>query len=78
MEWTHDEAGERWYATGRDGTDWEIIRSGDRYGVIIARWDHPDWWAESLEDAKALAEERDAAPPIPREEWVTEARIFSD
>lgn len=59
-------------ASGRDDTCWEIIEESGRFGVIVAQWDKPDWWADSLEDAKDLAEARDAAPDIPAEQWLPE------
>jgi hypothetical protein len=58
-----------WRATGREGTSWEIVARGDRFGLVVARWDKPDWWFETLEDAMAAAAERDASPPVPRREW---------
>lgn len=55
-----------WHAEGV--TTWDIIRLGSegpwgQWGVVIANWDRPDYWCASLEDAKRLAEEHDAAPP---------------
>lgn len=48
-----------------------MIRGG-RFGLIVAHWDRPDWWFDTLEEAMATAAERDAAPPIPRREWSIE------
>jgi hypothetical protein len=56
-------------ATGRDGTSWEIVARGDRFGLTVARGDRPDWWFETLEGAMAAAAERDESPPIPRRDW---------
>jgi hypothetical protein len=58
-----------WRASGRDGTSWEIVARGARFGLIVAHWDRPDWWFETLEGAMAAAAERDESPPIPRREW---------
>jgi hypothetical protein len=65
-------AGGYWQATGREGTSWEIVAQGGRFGLIVARWDRPDWWFATLEDAMAAAAERDQSPPIPRHEWIIE------
>jgi hypothetical protein len=63
----------RWTATGSTGTEWEVRKSAeDSYGVIVACWDWPDWYSDSLEGAKDIAAERDVAPPIPPEEWLDE------
>ena len=62
-----------WTAIGATGTHWDIVKLAERrYGVIVEHWDRPDWYAETLEAAMAIAEERDAAPPIPPEEWIPE------
>lgn len=66
MEWTEGKSG-WWTATGHTGTRWDIVYQpnnlqGD-YGIIVANWDRPDWYRNTLEEAKCLAEERDAAPP---------------
>lgn len=50
--------------------------SGDmRFGITVAHWDHPDWWAGTLQEAKDLAAEIDARPPIPEEEWIDEVPV---
>jgi hypothetical protein len=63
-------SGGSWTATGRDGTHWEIVRrsQGHRYAIYVARWDKPDWTAETLEEAKRLVAEIDARPPISLEQ----------
>lgn len=71
MEWTQVSE-DHWVATGRDGTAWEVVPWAGRYGCIVAQWGKPDWYADSLEAAKALCEEIDARPPIPREQMVEE------
>jgi hypothetical protein len=64
-----------WQATGREGTSWEIVARGDRFGLIVARWDRPDWWFDTLEDAAAAAVRRDASPPIPERAWSAEVPL---
>jgi len=55
-------------ATGRAGTEWEIARVSDgRYGITIARWDRPDWYADTVDDAKQLCNVMDSRPPFWRE-----------
>lgn len=73
LRWTDHDSG-FWSATGRTGTDWEIqwFPASERYGITVAHWDHPDWWAGTLEEAKRMAAEIDARPPIPPEEWIDE------
>lgn len=61
-----------WQAVGQEGTTWEIVERGGRYGLVVAQWDRPDWWFDSLEEAMTFASKRDAAPPIPPSEWTTE------
>jgi hypothetical protein len=65
-----------WTATGPTGIPWETREfgyDGDmRFGITVAHWDHPDWWARTLQEAKSQAAEIDARPPIPPEEWVNE------
>ncbi len=69
MDW--ERTGDRWNAVGADGfTAWEIVPAGGRWGIIVAHWGRPDWYADTVEDAKKLAEEIDARPPIPPEQWV--------
>lgn len=50
-------------ATG--DTDWEIVKVRNGFGLIIARWDKPDWRSDSIEDLRRAAEEIDARPSIP-------------
>lgn len=77
MEWAKAGTG-RWTSVGADGTDWEIVDDGPngpkRFAITIARWDRPDWWAPTLNEAQLLAAEIDARPPIPPEERITEGR----
>jgi 5'-deoxynucleotidase YfbR-like HD superfamily hydrolase len=74
LAWT--EQGEVWTATGRTGTSWMISTSGGgRYGITVADWDRPDWYADTLDDAKQLADEIDLRPPFPRELGITEPDI---
>lgn len=74
LQWTeHD--GRYWTAAGATDTHWEIRDSGidgQRFSVTVAHWDHPDWWAATLEAAKELAAEVDARPPIPQSEWIVD------
>ncbi|MFN8111866.1 MAG: hypothetical protein U0R51_01570 [Solirubrobacterales bacterium] len=49
------------------GTRWDIVGGGESWGVIIADWDRPDWYVESLELAKSLVAEIVARPSFPRE-----------
>jgi hypothetical protein len=37
------------------------------WGVSIAHWDRPDWYAEDCQEAKAVAEEIVVRPTFPRE-----------
>jgi len=73
LVWTDHENG-FWSTMGSDETHWEIRDYGraapQRFGITVAHWDHPDWWAPTLEEAKALAAEVDARPPIPESEQV--------
>lgn len=73
LRWTDHHNG-FWSATGPTGTHWEIREFGYRgamqFGITVAHWDHPDWWASTLHDAMDLAAEIDARPPIPEDEWV--------
>jgi hypothetical protein len=56
------------WATGRSGTHWEIAKaSNGRYGITIAHWDRPDYYADTLEDAKQLCDVIDSRPPFWRE-----------
>lgn len=71
LRWT-DEGDGRWTTTGSNDTFWEIDRKGDSFAITIAHWDRPDWWANSLEEAKLLVSEVDARPPIPESERKTE------
>ncbi|MDQ3609701.1 MAG: hypothetical protein M3459_12495 [Actinomycetota bacterium] len=72
LTWT--EGGGSWTAVGRDGTHWEIIRSGEdvEYYIYVAHWDRSDWSAGTIEEAKRLVAEIDARPPIPPEEQIPE------
>jgi hypothetical protein len=72
MTWTKHSTADVWTATGWTGTRWDIVHAGDRYGVIVANWNLPDWYADTLIEAQRIAEERDAAPPIPPEKWIIE------
>ncbi|MFN8174418.1 MAG: HD domain-containing protein [Solirubrobacteraceae bacterium] len=76
LAWTAHNNGS-WTATGPTGTEWEITEhgTGGRFGITVARWDHPDWWAASLQEAKGLAAEIDARPPVPEEDWVVEKPV---
>lgn len=73
LTWT-DHGNGFWTAVGPTETHWEIRDFGSgapgRFGITVQYWDHPDWWAPTLEDAKALAAEIDARPPIPESEQV--------
>jgi hypothetical protein len=72
VDWVKSDNAEIWTATGRTGTQWDIVSTGRGYGVIVANWNNPDWYAPTLDEAKQIAEERDAAPPIPPDQWVAE------
>lgn len=78
LRWT-DHGNGFWTATGPTGTHWEIRDFGraapERYGITVAHWDHPDWWALNLDAAKALAAEIDARPPIPESEQIDERPV---
>jgi len=73
LDWT-DHRGRWWTAIGPTGTHWEIrdfaADGSMRFGIIVAHWDHPDWWAATLEEAQDLAAEFDARPPVPESECV--------
>jgi hypothetical protein len=62
-----------WSAVSDSDTRWDIVKmADDRYGCIVANWDRPDWYASSLDEAKALCEKIDARPPVPKEQWIVE------
>jgi HD domain len=61
--------------TGRDGTEWGISKAADgSFGITVAEWDSPDWYADTLSDAKQLVSEIDQRPPFWRElmtkDWI--------
>ena len=67
-----------------DDQGWRLV--GDQYGisasrggfaVTIADWDSPDWWFETLEEAKAYCEEVHVRPNYPQKFQVVEA-YFDD
>ena len=66
LEWKHREGGSL-QAKDERGTRWDIVGGGESWGVIIADWDRPDWYVESLELAKMLVAEVVARPQFPRE-----------
>ena len=78
LEWA-DHGNGFWTAVGPTDTHWEIRDFGraapDRFGITVEHWDHPDWWAPTLEAAKDLAAEIDARPPIPESEWVPDRTV---
>jgi len=60
-------------AIGRNGTKWEIAKTAaDQFGITIADWDRPDWYTDTLDDAKQLCREMDMRPPFWREVMVTD------
>jgi hypothetical protein len=62
LDWKEQQT-DWWTAVDRRGTSWDVSPSGrGRWGVTVADWDRPDWHADSLEEAKALAEEIVARP----------------
>jgi len=73
LDWT-DHGGGSWTSVGPSCTHWEIREfaggGSTRFGITIAHWDHPDWWAATLEEARDLAAEIDARPPVPESERV--------
>lgn len=80
LVWT-DHGNGFWTTTGPTGTHWEVRDFGsgapDRFGVTVEHWDRPDWWAPTLEDAKALAAEIDARPPVPPAEQIPDRIVVS-
>ena len=79
LHWTAD-AGKRWTTVGPTGTHWEIADHGHdgsrRYAITVAHWDHPDWWAPSLEAAQKLVAQLDARAPMPESEQVVERDVI--
>ena len=72
LNWTQQ--GDGWWATGIDGTQWEVAKTLDgRYAVTVGRSDKPDWYTDTLTDAQQLCFEMDRRPPFWRElmteEW---------
>jgi hypothetical protein len=75
LEW--EQVREDWWITvDPRGVEWEVSLRQLGWGVIVARWDRPDWYAATCEEAKALAEELAVRPDFPPEvqepEWFGE------
>lgn len=49
----------RFSAVDESGMSWDIVpgRSGGAVGLIVAGWDRPDWYTDSVAEAKLLAAE---------------------
>lgn len=74
FEWRQGNNG-FWHATDSRGTSWDIGPGSLGVGVTVAEWDRPDWWVDTIEQGKAVAEEVAARPSFPRELWVEEHLI---
>jgi hypothetical protein len=46
LEWELYRNGARG-TTDECGVDWEVVESRGSFGVIVARWDRPDWYVET-------------------------------
>jgi hypothetical protein len=71
MTWTDTDGSSS--ATGRDGTRWRISGAGKHYAIYVADWDHPDWYTDTLNDAKRLCNELDRRPKFWSELTTTES-----
>ncbi len=58
-----------WTARGPSGCIWKLIALGNGVLVMPSEWDRQQSLAPTLEAAKAHAEELDARPPIPPQDW---------
>lgn len=54
-------------ATDAEGTSWDVGPGTYGWGITVAGWDRPDWYAASEEQAKAVAEELAARPKFSRD-----------
>ncbi len=63
-----------YWAAGEEPSVWQLVPqgSGGRFGIIVASWDKPDWYAGDLETAKAIAEEIEARPKFSEANWIEE------
>lgn len=69
IDWT----GSPHSAVGRAGTKWDITQmDGGGYGITVADWDRPDWYADTLSDAQQLCNMMDRTPPFWNELMVTD------
>jgi hypothetical protein len=67
------------WAIGRSGTEWSIAeKSPALFAITFAGWDRPDWFTNTLDDAKQLCLELDQRPPFWRELMVPDWIPMSD
>jgi len=71
LDWS-EKSPSLWSARGGTGTSWHVEQDWNRWGVVIADWDRPDWSCASRETAMRIAEEIDARPSFPAHLGVAE------
>jgi hypothetical protein len=68
FDWEPYEWASGYFAHAPGGTRWDIAPrgySGDDWGITVACWDYPDYFARSLNRAMCIAEQISARPPWP-------------